>query len=360
MTVMAVVYIYYYRKDLQFNILDIAVIIFFGYFLIRNITGAEYAKTIKYLILGLGTIYFTALTTKIFGLFKILVMTILFVTCITAIYGFFEYVLQDSVFSYVDAPGLHRVGSFFSNPVIYGAFLVQALPFCVLFIIRPASFSLRIFSIISTLWASLALLLTYSKGSWLSMGIISLFFLAWFILKSRTKKLVYLIIIAGLAGTTTLIFWNQIRYEALERKISYAVRSHLWLTTIEAIPDNLFLGVGFHNGAQSIQQYLEPGWQIYSYPIDNFFLNVIYELGVVGLILWLLFLSIFIGKGIMVAVRNQQERVMVVAALTSIIGIIINSVTYDAFLHWPNLVLFWIALGMIRGFSSTEPGFKFR
>ena len=75
------------------------------------------------------------------------------------------------------------------------------------------------------------------------------------------------------------------------------------------------------------------------------------EEGVIGFGLMLAAVILIIKDGLGAALVRYRRRPEAAAALASIIALLLNALTFDAFLVWPNFLLFWTAAGMLRGAS---------
>ncbi|MHB1055053.1 MAG: O-antigen ligase family protein [Thermoleophilia bacterium] len=349
------------RGMLRLNRTDMAIFAFSIYFILRNSTIPGGIVTLKYTVLGPGLFLLTSILAKKRQSRDALVTAIVGLAAVTAVYGVIEYaqqknmlfpdVLVESKFQ------LHRVGSLTGHPVIYGGLLVQTIPFCLLAIFRSRRLAGIIFGISATIWATAALLLTYSKGSWLAMSIVLIALIIVLIKKNR-KKGFFLIGFAILATMgLTAIFSQQIIAELVWRlPVSAFRRADSWQWTLNAIRDNFFLGTGIRQGTMVLINHGAGAWYEmagYPPPIDNFYLTLWLETGVIGFTIFMTSLFLILREAVLQLANDKQNALFILAALASLAGILLNAVTFEALFDWPNLVLFWLVAGMVHGLAKT-------
>lgn len=350
------------RDQLGFNRTDLAILAFSIYFILRNSSVPGGVVTLKYTILGPGLFLLTSLLVRKKRARDSLVNAIAALAAITAIYGVIEYAKQKNILFpdvLVESPRqIHRIGSLTGHPVIYGGLLVQMIPFCFLSIFLSRRLIGIIFSISATIWATAALLLTYSKGSWLAMSIVVIALLIYLLKKNRKKGL--LIIGVAVLGILALavVFSRQIIAELIWRMpFSTFRRADSWQWTISAIRDNFFLGTGIRQGTMVLINHGAGAWYDavgQPPPIDNFYLTLWLETGVVGFLLFMASLILVLREAILQLVSDMDNNPLLLAALASLGGILLNAVTFEALFDWPNLVLFWLVAGMVHGLAKNR------
>ncbi len=362
MLVVSICYIFSRRKLLNFIAIDIAVLMFMAYLLARNVFNPAGLVAIKYVVYGIGILYTTALVSRQRKPLLILIYLIVILSSLTAVYGLFEYALQNNFLHSGAIPQppseIHRLGSTLAHPVIYGAFLVQIIPFCILVLIQSKGFRQHAFGITTSIWTIEAIFLTYSKGSWIVVTIMLIVSAYILLVKGHYRLFVLLAGMLIFLVLLTGIFWYQTNSEISQRASqSIIVRSKIWTGTVEAIQDNYLTGVGLRNGNREIIKYIDNQWlkewlkasKIVSPTIDNYYLSLFLEGGIVGFILWLGVVSFLLYGSFKAFCRSSQEKALIIAAAASLIGISINALTFDALLMWPHYVFFWLAAGILRG-----------
>ncbi|MDO8736779.1 MAG: O-antigen ligase family protein [Thermoleophilia bacterium] len=358
-----VTYLVIHRKDIQAGYVDAAVLAFAMLLVVQDITGPSALVTVKYVVLGLGTYYLTTLLVVRGERFsRTILLTIVGLTLVTAAYGLIEYFLQENMIftelirESVPDPsgGIHRIGSTLAHPVPFGVYLLQVLPFCALFLFVSHSSWQRVLAWSAMATGALALFFSYSKGSWLVAAVLAGLALI-FILRTRNKKAILpaLMIVAIVIGATA-IFWQKIVVEIDERSYSSVNgREVAWSGALEGIQEHPF-GVGLFQGSSELINHIDPDWyhawgQLLA--VDNYYLSLLLEAGVTGFVVWIGMSVLIFREGIVAARIPGPSQSWVLVALAGIGAIYLNSVTVDAFLIWPNYIIFWMTAGMLHGFS---------
>lgn len=370
------VYLITWRKRLKANAVDASLIVFMAFFVARNLAGTSAIGSLKYSLYGLVIFYLCAYLSRRVSYLRAVIYTIVFLAFITAFYGVFvEYVLQRNVLFFplisevVKEPpqGLHRIGSTLAHPVAYGAFLVQVAPFCVFLVLRSKDKFIRLFGGAASVMVLLALFLNYSKGSWLAALLLSLICFTFMLFRSRSRDIYFVSLLALVASVFTLVFWNQISSEVSVRTgLSIEGRQFGWDAAVTTIEKHPLLGVGLWNGQPESFSYLSEAMQSQSLhmPIDNYYLTLLAEEGIVGFSLWMLFIAAIIKRGFKAAASRRGESTSLLFALVlSVLGLTLNAITYEAMFVWSNLIIFWVSAGLLRGLledktkitATTEP-----
>ncbi|MHB1391370.1 MAG: O-antigen ligase family protein [Thermoleophilia bacterium] len=347
--------------------LDVAVLVFFAYLVIRSSVTPMALHALRYAAFCLGSFYLaTGIRARGFSYAMKLIWVITALTAVTAIYGCLEYLAHKNFIFYplikenVIEPlqGVHRIGSTLAHPVSYAGFLVQSLPFCILAFVKAPSRKGRVFVASTATLAMLALFLTYSKGSWI-VALLMVVAGALVVFKGQRRKVlvtlgITMVVTAGLAGA----FWQQISLEnSVRSDISVENRLASWRGAIDGIRAHPLLGVGLDQGQWELSMRVDPGWvealhgQI---AVDNYYLNILLEEGVVGALLWLVALGLILREGLSLIRRHGVGYAWGLAAMASIVGLLLNCMTYDALLIRPHVILFWIAAGLIHGTTRCQ------
>lgn len=361
------VFIFTRYKIIKPSLLDAAVLAFFAYLVVRNIAGPMLLQSIKYTIFGLSSFY---LATGIkargnsYAIYLLWVLTAL--TAVTVIYGLIEYLAQTNIIyqpyilEYVKEPleGVHRIGSTLAHPVSYAGYLVQAIPFCILAAIKARSRNGRLFAALTAIMATLALFLTYSKGSWIVALVMVVAGVLFLFRRQRRMAVIGLGVVLVTTAVLAGVFWRQINLETSTRAdSSVEIRLASWRGAVAGIQEHPLLGVGLEQGQQVLLVRADPEVVEIAnghMAVDNFFLNILLEEGVVGTLLWLVVLVLIIKEGVSLIRRHGPGYAWGLAAMASIVGILLNCMTYDALVIRPHHILFWISAGLIHGTVCRE------
>ncbi len=351
-------------NSISLGALDLIVIVFTFYLLLRNIVEPTYLYAVRYALYGICLYYLMALISVSEGpALRLIGRVIVAIILITAVYGLIEYVLQtnpvyqDYISQIVKEPRvtLHRIGSTVGHPVPYGAFLIQTIPFAVLAWTRARGKLSLAIAAFATLIGAVALFFTYSKGSWIVAVLLALASLALLRGRGHNKMVVPVVFIAAVLLITGALFWQQIRFETEERAGgSVDLRLLGWRGAQDGVHNHPVFGVGLKQGEDELARQMDPvlyQWTGKTPPVDNYYLSIALENGIVGFTMWLLLLALILFEAIRVIGAGGTGRPWAIAALISFLGIVMNSMTYESMLIWPNFVFFWIVAGMLHGLA---------
>lgn len=186
-------------------------------------------------------------------------------------------------------------------------------------------------------------LLTFSRGAWISTLVAGLCLLLLF--PGRTSRTL-LISGAFLLLGMLVMFWPEVRNEWLVRGASR--RDMIWLSWLAHLPDFWLWGVG--PGAQFDFTYPWGGSVKHAHSL---YLQLWYQLGLPGIILFILFLGCLLEKGW--RLRQQPPARLGLALL--ILAMMAMLTDVHALLLRPNhyWVLFWLPAGILIGLQPTHP-----
>ncbi|MGD1889008.1 MAG: O-antigen ligase family protein [Cyclobacteriaceae bacterium] len=269
---------------------------------------------------------------------------------------------------------LFNITGTFVNPQIYGGYLASLLPFT--FALYYYSKNLRRerffthLSWVSIAFLLIALVLSQSRAAWLA-SIVSVAFLLqyqsrWF---AKVKLLVKQpVVLIGLS-IGVLFFFGSLIFLKLD---SAAGRLLIWRVSLPMWWDNLLLGIGY---GQFKVQYLDyqaafftsyagldyaekiAGMTHYAF---NEFLQISIELGVIGLILFLILLIVIFSPISSTNVNLANRRWRGVVAQSCIINILIFSLFSYPFSILPIHLHFFVSLALLSSVTDTQYMFTLR
>lgn len=263
---------------------------------------------------------------------------------ITSLLGFFQYVLYPDLRNLYYAgwdEHLYRLFSTFLDPNFAGAIFVLTFILAVSFLLRPRKQLTRlpfIISIAAGFLSFIGLLLTYSRGSFVSVLIAVLLLL---LLKGK-KKLIIAFLVVLLAGIILLPKHLQSEGVKLLRTVSIEKRLESMEHAIAIFKDSPLFGVGF-NTYRFVQfdygfiteQELRQSHAAAG--VDNSFLFVLATTGIFGFLAYL-----FLWYRVMRAVWGDW---LVITSLIAIFvhALFVNSLFYPWIMEW-----LWILVGVAR------------
>ncbi|RJQ42367.1 MAG: hypothetical protein C4534_10705 [Gaiellales bacterium] len=364
-----VVSLFIRRKSLRFAWTDAAMLAFFAFVIVRTaVSGFELPGAFKYFILGAGAYYLAAVSLSKPRLREAFLWFIAVIVLIIAAYGFLEFALQknhlfhDHIARIVveREDGVHRSGSTLAHPVVYGAVLVQIIPLLALMWLRAGSHAGRVAGGIASMVSITAVVLTFSKGSWIAVSFYGAALLLTLLYRRPAGGLKVIIASLAVAITALVVFWRQIYQETLVRSEESAlVRLATWQGAVEAIRERPWIGYGFRQGRKKLEM-MDVGQKYYemtsrAIPVDNNYLSLLLDLGVAGFILWLAFLGAVAASAIGGMLSGRHDEYWLAAILASMVGLAVTALTFEAWISWPTFMLFMACAGTVSAIVRSDP-----
>jgi putative inorganic carbon (HCO3(-)) transporter len=270
---------------------------------------------------------------------------------------------------------VYRASAPFGNPISTGTYLVLGLPLIV-WLCRHAP-SLR-FRAVHGLVACLALyvvLVTQSRGAWLSLAAVAAIFAAYgagiLLRRLSPTRIAVLLTIAVLslpvANSLSTVTGITSRVETLVARVadraqmlfpdtllaSEGFRIAQYRTTANVLRDHPLLGIGWGNFTRVFDRYKDAstptGPRHTAHTTENMFLMYAVETGVVGLVCALGLFGAVVRLCLKLHHRFPpgSERDLALAVIAAVGGGMLNMLTWDA-LNDPTIrLLFWILIGVV-------------
>jgi len=278
---------------------------------------------------------------------------------ITALVGFYRYMFFPE--SSIGLEGLEqtvsaRIASTFDNPNFYGEYLVLLIPVAIAIALCKGSTIRKISAATIAFIMTIALFLTYSRGSWMGLFVA----IAIFIVLSY-RKLFYVFLafspvlfalIPGLLDRVISIF------KVTEGTAGFRLK--LWNLVIKIFSQNPIIGSGIGTYSNAFTEFIfkNPGSSLgwVEYGSHNSFLKIAVEMGVAGVIAFclLLFFCFQIGFSNIKIIKGNNLKLINIAILSGLIGFTINSLTSNSFFHPRAVFFFWIYVGILIGISKFQ------
>ena len=235
-----------------------------------------------------------------------------------------------------------RAYSLFGNPNIFAEYLVMVMPLTVATFWTTKRDGVRLLFVVMFLVQLAALFMTMSRGGWVGLAFAALVFV-WIV---RKELLLLAIPLSGIGmffipETFVSRFLTIFNF----RDSSTSYRFKIWEITEELIRDHFLVGVGL--GHQPFKLIFEQ--YIRTMPIfhaHNSYIEIFAELGVVGFVLFLLFMgSIFVNL-IRYPLRSEDPYIRIFgAALTaSFCGMLLHGMFENIFYMTKITTTFWLLL----------------
>ena len=242
-----------------------------------------------------------------------------------------------------------RVTSFFQYPNALGLYIS---PIVVLYIGRIKMFFNKgkikenklyfIFNIFVIIFGFLSVLFASSEGGLVAI-IVSTLFILFLYSKEKLRFILILLI------TISTLFFIPKTQKIIDTKIflkdySGKVRTTMWVETKNMIKDNFILGAGLSNYKNKIQKYkANKAMETFLYP-HNIILNFWSEIGLFGLLIFILILYRFFRKCFLLKNKNKLFSVAISATMFSLI---VHGLVDVPYFKNDLSILFWIIIGLI-------------
>lgn len=276
---------------------------------------------------------------------------------ITSITGFYLLSQGAGVAGLFGLGGVKKAVSFFPNPNMLGVYLASLIPITMVYWLRDRINLKNIFLTISIVAPFLALvLLTYSRRAWIGL-LAGILILAWQI-KSRKIRIISLLIFVALSLTLFFglgyeTFWLRIETIFDPDYPSQAKRLDALYSLSQILTSNLShfvygLGAGSYGPGSFLTQ--QPKL------IDNYFLLLWVEYGIIGLFLYL---SIFVA--LILEIRRLRKvdakiRYLASGILAGAVVIFISGLVGTNPITSPTNLYLWVFLGLLVSINNIKMG----
>lgn len=238
-----------------------------------------------------------------------------------------------------------RIFSVFGNPNILAEYLIMGIPVSVSLFFVSKKITKKLLFFMTTVILLITLVLTMSRGSWLGIA-----FGAFVFILLINKKLLLLAIPAGVVGMFALpdSILNRILSIGNLADSSNAYRIKIWSITLDIIKDNWISGVGF--GYEPFKQTFET--YIRTMPIyhaHNTYLELFTELGIGGILLFLVFIFVIYKYAILKFVNSKDKyiRYVIAGLLASISALLLQGLVEHVLYLTKIIVTFWTLIGCL-------------
>ena len=332
---------------------DMPIVLFSIIIIISTITSISPVDSLRDLALHIGGLCFLFVMINSVNKrqdFNIIVTVLVFSATLVALYGLYQFVVGVEVDkAWLDVknnPGITtRVYSVFNNPNILAEYLVMIIPLSVSLFWYSKKLSKKIIFLGTTLIMVLALVLTSSRGGWIGFAFSALVFIL--LIEKRLLLTLIPITIGGLFLLPDSII-NRIMSIANLSDSSNAYRITMWEITSEIIRDYWVAGVGFGHlpFKQTFETYIRT---MPTFHAHNTYLETAAEMGIPGLLAFLLFLFVLFKYGIKELVKQDDKyiRVMSAGVLSGLAGVLFHGLV-ENILYLPRIIFtFWIMVSLV-------------
>lgn len=241
--------------------------------------------------------------------------------------------------------GVQAATSSFSHYNSFGGYLVVVLSLVAALLLANNYSMLKINGLSAlAILSTMAIIFTFSRGSWLAM-FISFIFMSVFS-GENIKRLIPVFL------AVIILFLFPAFYERLFLTFKAggdSDRFRYWLTAWKMINEHPFFGMGVGTFMANFSKYL-PNCNV-SYA-HNCYLQIWAEAGVFSLISFMLFVSSFIYLGVKKFLASKD--LLLLGLLSGAVGFLVHSF-FDTNLYSLRLaILFWVWVGLISAYISQK------
>ena len=256
--------------------------------------------------------------------------------------------------------GYGRIMSTLVHPNITGAYLLSCIPCLWLVYTRQRKALLRAMAWTAFLIVAAAMLLTYSRGTWISLV---LMLTLWGILRKKIKYaawawlgLAFVILIASHPSlNSNESYLARYRLKTLERYFSHSHRALQYKVASRMISAHPLAGVGLAHYRILFDKFSSVKLKPELKTPDSIYLMQLAEAGILAFVAFLLFI-VHLGTRAIKTYTSLPlgEKEPLFIFLMGYAGLLINMGSFDGFLWRTPLYLFWIFAGIIAALSERK------
>lgn len=305
---------------------------------------------------GILTVFFIVCSVVFQGMMKSrkqldhLLISMVVAGVLVSLYGIYQYIFHKTgSAAWVDADMFSdittRVYSTLENPNVLAEYLLLIIPFSVACFFTSHSKGKKFCFFVSTCIMVLCMVLTFSRGGWLGLLFAAAVFIVIWDRRFIVIGLLALIALYFILPETIIGRFTSIGNMG-DSSTSYRV--YIWMGTLAMLKDYWICGVG-------------PGMIAYSkiYPAysyngitaphaHNLFLQIMCDCGAAGLFVFVIILFQYFRTtcSAIASVKDKDTNMYLIAAVSSVAGFIVQSMTDHSFYNYRVMFLFWIVIAI--------------
>jgi len=282
-----------------------------------------------------------------------LLNTLIFIFCtsaaVTGIIGVYQKLSGKIDMTWVDKELFSnlqlRVYSTFANPNVYGSYLLLAIPVCLIMIHMSNRLLHKFYYIIVTGLLIYNLALTYSRGCYLALIaglVIYIFFMEKRLITLFTAGIVFLPFVVP----ASII--NRFLSIANLSDSSTSYRIYIWQATLRILKDFWISGLGQGIEAYNVVYPFYAFSEVSAPHSHNLFLQVFTELGIFGLIVFLILLLSFFRTLLQLfqKTRNNKTKSFLAGFIAAAAAFLMQGMFDYVFYNYRVMLTFFIFMGI--------------
>jgi O-antigen ligase len=334
-----------------------------------------------------GPILYFIVVNNVHGKHQInrLLTLLLIISSLLSIYGIFQYQGIDFAF-WKGNIARFRVFGLFGNVNYFAEYLIVPLPLAISLFLACQNRRHKILLLVGILAMGGSLVLTFTRGSYLAIGISSIFMFLLYLASQgksfiKEHKKIFILILSLIilvtflftvpnplnkSGTVISKIKSRISIAQLVQDRSIKRRIATWKFTAMIIKDYPILGSGLgtfkYNSLNYQAKFFEQGENRYLYPYGiadkahNEYLQLGAELGILGLgiFFWIIIIYFNYGIKLLKRTKDRYSQGILIGLMGGIIAVLVDAI-FSFPLHLPaTLVLFWLFIGLIVSLNHCE------
>jgi len=254
-----------------------------------------------------------------------------------------------------------RVWSTLGNPDFLGAYLIMVIPLAAAVFLAAGSYAGKVSLFMLFLFLSGTLVLTKSRASWLgffvSMGMFSALLREEIFKKHGKWALSFLgivaasvLILAAIKPVFLAVVASRLFSITDMKEANIVSRLSGYGTAIEAIKKSPLLGTGLDTFSITFRRHMSASYArsggVLLHPgyAHNEFLQILLDMGIIGLSIYLWLLSVFFVTCAKVMKRKDDAKILCCGIMCSVIALLVQN--QFSFSVLATSVLFWLMLGL--------------
>lgn len=251
-------------------------------------------------------------------------------------------------------PGRIRINACFPTANDFGAYLTAVIPYTFIFIFDKArQIKTKVTAGSLFILLFICLILTVSRGAWFAFIASLVFVSLWIPLVGVLFLVLFLLVFIGKPFYDLILkervsnFFSFIDFSSSDRLI-------MWQTAWNMFLSRPWIGVGLFTFMANFEKFCPVKYE-YGIPYaHNCYLQIMAEIGIIGLVAFLSILCFYFLKGIRVLNRGKRNFswYVLLASLSSMLGYCVQMVVDTSFFSLDLGKLFWLILGI--GFAAMN------
>jgi putative inorganic carbon (HCO3(-)) transporter len=282
-------------------------------------------------------------------------------TIIVALFGFYQAAIGDygDLYSQLypnasitEAFWTGRITSFLNYATCLAGYLNLVLPFALACTVLPLSRNLRLLGILCLITATIALVLTQTRGGVFAFAgtlLLGLFLLSRYV---KTRKLVAVTVVVALLVSLPILTQLSTRYSTISDDSALG-RFAFWDAAWGMFLSSPLIGVGYGNFGGLFEL---PGEDIRR-DVHNIYLQLLAETGVLGFAIFFLLVAVALRLAWrqFCLPRDLTDKVLGFAALGGIISVLTHGLVEYLFNASPQFgTLFWTLLALLSASAALD------